>query len=46
MEPQLETSFATWWAGKSPMLGRELGDWVAEKIAQTLQGPPVKDEDK
>jgi|GEM_PF-2762562 len=46
IEPQLETSFAAWSAGKSPMLGRELGEWVAEKIAQTVQSPPVKDEDE
>lgn len=46
IEPQMETSFAVWSAGKSPMLGRELGEWVAEKITQTLQSPPVKDEDE
>jgi hypothetical protein len=37
MENKMESSFASWAAGRSPMLSREQSEWVAEKIQQSLQ---------
>ena len=39
IESELETMFATWSAGRSPMLNREQSELVAEKIGQSLNQP-------
>jgi len=45
-ETHLETSFATWAAGRSPMLGREQSELVAERIEQMLNELLDKHEDQ
>lgn len=45
-EIHLETSFAKWAAGRSPMLGREQSELVAERLEQTLGELVGKDEDE
>lgn len=45
-EVHLETGFAKWAAGRSPMLGREQSELVAERLEQTLDELLGKDEDE
>lgn len=45
-EINLGTSFAKWAAGRSPMLGREQSELVAERLEQTIDEVLGKDEDE
>lgn len=46
IESELQTRFANWSAGRSPMLSREQSELVAKKLAQILGVPPQSDEGK
>lgn len=46
IESELETRFATWSAGRSPMFNREQSEMLAKQIGQLLGTPPTKNEDE
>jgi hypothetical protein len=46
IESELESRFANWSTGRSPMLNREQSDLVAEKLAETLGVALPKYEDE
>lgn len=46
IESELETRFANWSSGRSPMFNREQSELMAKQLGQILESQPTKNEDQ